>query len=276
MNIETRNSQRPASAANTWFRATAIALAVLTAGGCAASENSAKTTSDPAPTTAAPTTEPTTSIDATATTNTAKSDSMRGGRYCEVLVVNAVDGKISADVYNSWTLNDCPEDQWKALDAKAIATEQGAMAAILNGPRYWLMDSVSKVDRTSITKATFGDIDMYRLASVEVGPLADAAKPYVTHAVDRKTVFTFNAGQIVYELYAPDGSTYVMQTWSQMVDPTLEEADLADLGTRLDLPTGWNYGWRTISEPIEVATTTEPAQVLQDDLSNSYSLLTKS
>ncbi|MDT5229059.1 MAG: hypothetical protein QOH94_2852, partial [Mycobacterium sp.] len=37
-----------------------------------------------------------------------------------------------ATVYNSYGLNDCPADLWSALDAKVIATENGAATALLN------------------------------------------------------------------------------------------------------------------------------------------------
>jgi hypothetical protein len=48
-----------------------------------------------------------------------------------------------ATVYNTFPLNDCPAELWEKLDAKAIATENGAVAALLNGPRYWLMSGIT-------------------------------------------------------------------------------------------------------------------------------------
>jgi hypothetical protein len=64
-----------------------------------------------------------------------------------------------------------------------------------------------------------------------------------------------------------------MQTWSQVVDPTLSRADLAKLGDRLNLPAGWTYHSRVLPETLRVDTTTQAAEVLQDDLTNSYSLV---
>ena len=117
---------------------------------------------------------------------------------------------------------------------------------------------------------------MYRQASVEVGDLAAASTPYVAHAVDRRTVFTFDAGRSVYELVDTEGTVYVMQTWSQQKDAALVEADLPRLAARLTLPAGWTYRTRALDEPLRVDTTTEAAQVLQDDLGNSYSRVTPS
>ena len=209
---------------------------------------------------------------AKSTTSTQTGQTMRGKRYCEVLLTTIVDGNATAEVYNSYTLNDCPEDLWNALDAKAIASAEGVPLAVLNGPRYWLMDRAEKKGGSDgLTKKDFGGIEMYRLASVDIGPMAEATKPYTTHEVDREAVFTFDAGQTVYELVAPDGTTYLMQTWSTQKDPTLTEAALADLGSRLQLPAGWSYRSRTLDEPLKIVTTTTKAKVLQDDLGNSYS-----
>jgi len=249
----------PASSpAHPWLVAAAMAGVALMLTACGSTSTS---TASSATTTVAG-----------STTGTQVAPSMRTMRYCEVLLVHVVDGQASADVYNSYPLNDCPAELWTKLDATTIASTEGVTLADLNGPRYWLMDRVDKQGGTDgLTKKDFGGIEMYRQASVAIGSLADAAKPYTPHEVDRGTVFTFDAGRTVYELTAPDGTTYVMQTWSQQKDPNLAEADLAGLGSRLQLPAGWSYRSRTLDAPLQVVTTTTKAKVLQDDLNNSYS-----
>jgi hypothetical protein len=97
--------------------------------------------------------------------------------------------------------------------------------------------------------------------------------PYTANQVHRHTVFTFDAGEEVYELQDPAFRRWVMQTWSQIVDPNLSRADLPGLGERLNLPDGWTYQSRKLTSPLRIDTTTHAAQVLQDDLANSYSLL---
>ena len=63
-----------------------------------------------------------------------------------------------------------------------------------------------------------------------------------------------------------------MQTWSQVVDKNLTLYDLAGLAARLQLPDGWRYETRTLTDPLTVDTTTRDAHVTQDELTNSYSL----
>lgn len=248
--------------------AVAAVAALLTACGSSSTSSSAATTSSP-------TTTATTDTVVESTTTTPGARNMRAKRYCEVLLVSVVDGQATAEVYNSYPLNDCPAERWTELDATAIAGAEGVTLAVLNGPRYWLMDRIEKQGGAEgLAKKDFGGIEMYRQASVAIGSLADAATPYKPHEVDRSTAFVFDVGQVVYELTAPDGTTYVMQTWSQQKDPTLGEADLAGIGSRLQLPTGWTYGSRTLTSPLRVVTTDTPAKVLQDDLGNSYSQTT--
>lgn len=64
-----------------------------------------------------------------------------------------------------------------------------------------------------------------------------------------------------------------MQTWSQVADADLSRTDLSKLGERLKLPDGWTYQSRVLDSPLRIDTTTHAAHVLQDDLTNSYSLL---
>ncbi|MGE2688817.1 hypothetical protein [Mycolicibacterium pulveris] len=195
-----------------------------------------------------------------------------GKRYGEILLVRSGQNGPEATVYNTFPLNDCPAELWEKLDAQAIAAENGAVAALLNGPRYWLMSSIGKRGRETLEHKTFGGIEMIRQATVQLSSMNPA--PYNVNRVDRKAVFTFDAGRQIYELVDPDGGCWVMQTWSQTVDPSLSLADLPGLAARLTLPAGWSYRSRVPTSTLVVDTATEDACVMQDDLANSYSLQT--
>jgi hypothetical protein len=195
---------------------------------------------------------------------------LSGKRYGEVLLVTPGEAGPQATVYNSYPLNDCPAELWTALDAHLIATENGAATALLNGPRYWLMNSIEKTPQGPQIIKTFGGIDMILQATVLLSSMNPT--PYSVNQVSRHTVFVFDAGQEIYELQDPHGRQWVMQTWSQVVDPDLSRADLSKLGDRLNLPTGWTYHSRVLAETLRIDTTTQAAHVLQDDLTNSYSL----
>ena len=74
-------------------------------------------------------------------------------------------------------------------------------------------------------------------------------------------------------LTSADGRRFVMQSWSQQRDPALSESDLADLGPRLELPAGWTYESVKLDEDLVVGADRSVAEVLQDNLLNSYSLI---
>jgi hypothetical protein len=250
-------------------RMTATSLFLLAT--LAACGSSAKSGAVATPTSASANTTATPSTDAATTTTAPARITFHGRRYCEVLLVSPVNGTPTADVYNSFPLNGCPAEKWDVLDAAAVASTEGVTLAVKNGPRYWLMDHIEKAAAATDSKPhkTFGGIEMAFEATVVVG--TDAAKPYTPHAVTRGTTFSFDKGNKVYELTAPDGTKYAMQSWSQQVDPKLAEADLAGLATRLQLPTGWTYSFRALTDTLKIVTVDQPAQVLQDDLGNSYS-----
>lgn len=199
-----------------------------------------------------------------------EADDVYGKRYGEVLLVRIADDGPEATVYNTFPLNDCPADLWSDLDAQKIAAENGATAALLNGPRYWLMSRIGKQGGEVQERKTFGELEMIRQATVKLASMNPA--PYTVNRVNRKAIFVFDAGREIYELIDPDGKRWVMQTYSQTVDPDLALADLPGLAGRLSLPTGWRYEARTPSTPLRVDTTNTDACVTQDDLANSYSL----
>lgn len=191
-------------------------------------------------------------------------------RYGEVLLVRMTSTGPVAAVYNTFPLNDCPAELWDALDAEAIARENDAVAALLNGPRYWLMSSIAKDSPGPQPTKSFGGIEMIEQATVQLTSVNP--QPYSINLVDRRAVFTFAAGRPVFELIDIDGRRWVMQTYSQVTDKKLSFDDLPNLSSRLKLPEGWRYESRTLTSPLTVDTTSRDAQVLQDDLTNSYSL----
>jgi hypothetical protein len=64
-----------------------------------------------------------------------------------------------------------------------------------------------------------------------------------------------------------------MQSFSQQKDPSLTLALLPSLANKLELPAGWKFGSRMLTEDLKIVTVKNPAQVLQDNLGNSYSMI---
>jgi hypothetical protein len=200
---------------------------------------------------------------------------LRGVRYCEILVVTGTAANIRAAVYNTAGLNDCPEAQWNALKPDTIKKQFNAVAVIMNGPRYFLMDSNALANPGQA--ATFGELGTHLVATLNLpaGSLLTGLKriPYTENSVDRDTQYVFLAGKPIFELVAPDGKEYVMQSYAQTVDPTLNEAALSTLAERLKLPANWTYRVKTLEADLLLRTVGGKAHVIQDDFENTYQRL---
>jgi hypothetical protein len=200
-------------------------------------------------------------------------DDVRDRRYCEFFVVKRQGAGLTAGIYNTLGLNDCPQATWDAIDIAKVASQFGAIRVISNGPRHFIMDRLASGD---VTK---GAVDIQGLAMRSVAvmnlrlvELIEKRAFYVERTIGRTTDWVFLAGKPVYELVSPNGRVYVMQSYSQIVDPNLRYADLATLGSHLKLPKGWQYRSRTLTADL-VAQARGEAHIIQDDLQNTYQRL---
>lgn len=203
-------------------------------------------------------------------------------RYCEVLIGRLVDGEVEAEVWGTQSINDCPESNVRALDAAAIAKDNGALWAIINGPRYWVLDKLEVISLPPGFRALedirqdFGGIEMRLITSVRIPP-SEADSPsgegYQVVEVARDTVFTFVAGRRVYELQGPDGRRYLMQSFSQAVNKRQHITELADLGSRLELPEGWRFRSYVVEEEFRLPSVNGVAEAVTDNLANTYQLI---
>lgn len=195
---------------------------------------------------------------------------LRNVRYCEVLTLERHRLTFEVKVYNTLGQNFCPPKEWRALDAKALAKEFDVDRVMLNGPRYWTLDSIEASGDTAAGETVeFGGIAMTQRATIELKIWQAKQGGYKVTAVERTTVFNYKAGRPVYELTSPEGDVYMMQSYSKMADPTLTIDDLATLGERLKLPQGWTYKTRTLDADYALKAD-GTAYVVQDDLYNSY------
>ena len=203
---------------------------------------------------------------------------LRDARYCEIIPTVREGVTLTSYVYNTLGFNDCPQDVWSTLTEEGVNEEYGAEATKLNGPRWWTLDAIVGSGE-SATGETFtfggpGGIEMGLRATLEtkVGEPTVGDQAYVPNEVARDTVFTFNAGEPVFELTDPEGNVYMMQSFTTLEDPSLTFDGLATLGEKLQLPEGWSYSTRVLEEDYNLSTadTGGNAFVVNDDLLNSY------
>ena len=195
---------------------------------------------------------------------------LHNARYCEIIELRGAPPTAVATVWNTIGLNRCPATWWRSFDAGALARERGATAVLLNGPRHFLMDSVTA---SPGRVRSFKGQRLRRVASIPIRTAAEIAQtPYTDRVVVRDNTWRWRRGRLVYELVAPGGDVYVMQAYSQIRDPGLRIGQLRRLGRRLDLPTGWRYRVRRLKRELAVGVKGGKATIVQDELQNTYQL----
>lgn len=198
---------------------------------------------------------------------------MRGCRFCEVgLITGTSQDNAVANIWNTTSACDPTPEQFDALDADAIARENGALRALLNPVRHWMVDRLdvweAGDDRSfgTITGTWMGVVGAATVMQATVQGVYDPGYVYSSNT------FAFNRGSEVYLLQAPDGEVFVMQSFAEHSNPTLSEGNLAHLAGLLDLPAGWGFRAEVLDHDLEVSSARHDnlAHLVQDNLQNLY------
>ena len=187
---------------------------------------------------------------------------MRGYRYCELLF--QFDDR--TEVWGTQGLNQCPQTDWNELDLDRIKSSNNATNLIANGPRYFVVNSSIGMDLPDESKRKFGNLEMRKLATVG---MLDIERSFTEISVYRNNIWIFKEDEQIYLLIDTDGSEYIMQSYSLVIDASMEESKLSNLEEKLNLPVGWRYETRVLDSELRVPANGE-AIVLRDNLSNTY------
>ena len=175
--------------------------------------------------------------------------------------------------WGSLGLNDCPPAIWAGITEDAMKQRFAALTVLLNGPRHFLMDSITAKGATKSGETIeVAGLKLTERATIDLGLLDLLHRPYREQTINRDTIYSFKAGRPVFMLEAADGSRYVMQAYAQIIDKTLDYAALPTLGGKLKLPPGWRY-LSMVPEQDLVLGAAGKATVVQDELENTYQKL---
>ena len=171
------------------------------------------------------------------------------------------------------------EEAWGRVATEAqVNGEYGSQASKLNGPRHFVMDhSAAEGSSASGEIFTFGGIQAKLVArlTTQLGEPTVGDEYYRPNRVQRETQWTYDRGKLIYKLIDPSGAIYVMQSYAQIVDPNLTIDQLADLGSRLNLPEGWRFETRRLRHTMTM-TAEGMTSVVNDELLNTYQVMRKS
>jgi len=198
---------------------------------------------------------------------------LTGVRYCEYLLTCKTPDGPKTNVYFTTGLNNetSPMDtcgNFVETDAEAIKKEFGVDGIFKNGPRGWVMGSV-KVP-TGVVR-DFQGVKAVWESTLQADPSSLKTTPYKTAVVARDSNIVFPAGKPLFILNDPaSNSSWVMKSWSEIVDPTLSYDKLATLGGKLKLPKGWSFHVYTPTEDLTISAIKGNAHIIQDELLNTY------
>jgi hypothetical protein len=206
-------------------------------------------------------------------------DNLNNYRYCELFLVggDAITKDLKAAFYNSTKLNgatatnrdSCPQAVWDKVDPEAVKKGYKVLGVFKNGPRYWLYDWVELPvgavrDFNGYQGRWWGEVELPK----DFGK--KGATFYKTSIVHRASKQGYVKGQTVFILDDPDGTPWVMQAYSLLVDPKLTYDDLKTLDTKLKLPPGWKYRVKVLGQDLGISAINGVAHITQDDLENTY------
>lgn len=206
-------------------------------------------------------------------------DGLRDSRYeeIELFARDPLKKVLYVSFYDTTGLNggddshdSAPASLARSLDPKRIAKQYQALSARISPPYRrtidWLADRFGTVRSFDGLNAAWMGNTLAPGAAISPKPVPPS--PYHTMVTARTVVQGFKKGSEVYLLDDPKGQTWVMVSYKDMPDQTIDK--LNSLGGVIKLPPGWKF--RAVSLPNELVL--EPkaglAGVIQDDKGNLY------
>lgn len=95
---------------------------------------------------------------------------------------------------------------------------------------------------------------------------------YKPTTVARASKQGYVKGQTLFILDDPNGTPWVMQAYSLIVDPNLTYEALKTLDTKLKLAPGWKYRVKVLDQDLTVQAINGIARIVQDDLESTYNV----
>ncbi|AAM05718.1 hypothetical protein [Methanosarcina acetivorans] len=207
-------------------------------------------------------------------------DDLRDYRYAEILLSCPDAG---TGIFNTIGLNirenprdSLPADLFANFSETDVEEHYDSSMVWMNGPSNWTMDAMDVL--IAIRVRNLDGLDTRWGADIVVpegANLSEAENVYMAMPVQCNRTWHFDKGKPVFILEdSNNNTTYVMQSYCQIIDKNLTYEDLQTLDTRLELPPGWSYRVEVLPEDLEmngIGTNGTDWQVTQDSLQNTYS-----
>ena len=196
----------------------------------------------------------------------------RGLRFCGMGAFVGVGKMQRAHVYTAATFPVTPETH-QQIDPERLARELEVDMCAVNSGRFWMMD---EYEYTGSEIMDFHGVAM-RWAGDMTGRRDDRPSSRVRTRPPSSTATptgSFTRASRVYLLREPDGTAvWVLQEYTQDVDPTLTADNLDQLGAKYaDLPKGWTFETKILDDELSLDTSRAGgwAAIIRDELGCTY------
>jgi hypothetical protein len=120
----------------------------------------------------------------------------------------------------------------------------------MSGIRSWVHDKMRLSFATNVRNFAGLDTRWGANSAMNAEDLSKGEQFYAVTNVTCNRTWYYDAGQPVFILDAPNGMTFVMQSYSIIVDPNQKYEDLPNLGSKLKLPEGWKFRSVTLTKDL--------------------------
>lgn len=193
-----------------------------------------------------------------------------GTSFCIFTVFERGLTGVKATLYTTYGVGDCNDSEYKRLTADSISAQlqtfMKPVGIIKNGLHTLVMsqdlspayDPYIEIGKFRFRKA--GELTInylnfaYRYITEPRFRKGLASSSFTPLKVFAEKFYIYNPGLMVYQLHSPDGKTYTMTTFSNLINPSLNSDGLKDLGPSLELPQGWTFSVRVLDKQISVRT----------------------
>ncbi len=160
---------------------------------------------------------------------------------------------------------------WAKVDCEVQKKQYDVLGVFKNGPRFWMYDWIelpvgAQRDFNGLQARWMGHVKLPKgFSSHEKGSTA-----YNPTTVERKSLQGYKKGQTLFILDGPDGTPWIMQAYSRIVDPNLTYEGLKTLDKKLKLPPDWKYLVKVLDQDLTIHAINGVARIVQDDLEGTY------
>ncbi len=209
--------------------------------------------------------------------------------FCQIFSyrLNLLKMRAELTKFSTFKLGPCTDQNFAKISIASANAQLKTIAhsteAYKNGPSYFTMDAnLSPLKKQYIfigplkfSEQSITHVSIFRfIFDSKISKKGIALAYFTPFTAHEDIYFIWNAGSTVYELIPADGKgSYVMTSYSTMIDMELTKEKIpAAVGT-LSLPNGWQFRQRILTKPLIVRTNLANDfrhKVIFDQLQNFY------